>query len=395
MEKKPLITFAGMASWYLNHTAREAEKLGSLAAYWMGNKNTAGIPGSKYKRIWPYHLAQKAFYHLPFPNFEEQMRWKNLPFYDAWVKRQALPPSTNVVQGPMGSCEALFALANKSGGPILKVFDAPNSHPNSLFRIWQSECDKYIPGYQIPMDLATKKKISREIEMADMVLCPSFFVRDSMIANGVPEDKCFVSHFGVDTKIFTKRESPPDNPRFIAVGSLTLRKGQQYLFRAFQEVKRHLPNAELVCVGGIRADFAEEIKKWSGTFEHHEGISHPKLAQLLKTSTAFVLNSLEEGFARVLSEAMAVGLPIIASYESGATTVVRDGIEGTIIRPTDIEAIAEAMIRVSKDRNTNINMGEASFIAGGKSNTWNDYTKRLLNEYSRRMTSTTSTTIPK
>jgi glycosyltransferase involved in cell wall biosynthesis len=46
-----------------------------------------------------------------------------------------------------------------------------------------------------------------------------------------------VSHFGVDTAIFKKRASMPQNPRFISVGSLTVRKGQQYLFRAFEKVK--------------------------------------------------------------------------------------------------------------------------------------------------------------
>lgn len=351
----------------------------------MGNKRPTGVPRDKYKRIWPYHLAQKPFYHMPFINLEERMRWNNLPFYEAWIARQQIPEGTNVVQAPMGSCRALFRLADRNSKRILKVFDAPNSHPNTLFEYWQRECDLYSPGYRIPMPDWVFDQISREIENADMVLCPSNFVRDSMVQNGVSPSKCYVSHFGVDTSIFKKRDKLPEKPIFISVGSLTVRKGQQYLFKAFEIVKAQLPEAELICVGGVRPDFIGELKKWHGTFTHYEGVSHPKLAKMLSGATAFVLPSLEEGFARVLSEAMACGLPILASYESGATTVVRNGIEGIIIQPRDPEGIAVSMIRSAREKEENLRMGEAAYSAGAKSNTWSDYTNRLVTEYKRRL----------
>jgi glycosyltransferase involved in cell wall biosynthesis len=384
---KPKLLFSGMVSWHLGHTGREAEKLGALGGFWMGSSCPAEISPSFYKRIWPYHMAQKSFYHLPFPDFEERMRWRNLPFYDAWMARQTLPDGVNAVQGPMGSCEALFSMAERSGRPVLKVFDSTNSHPTSQFGHWQRECDLYSSGYQLPVAPWVRSRINREIEAADVILCPSHFVRDTMLLNGIPAEKCFVSHFGVNTAVFKRRVSLPDRPRFICVGSLTVRKGQQYLFRAFEKVKETLPAAELVCVGGIRPDFEKEIKKWKGSFTHYTGVPHAELARMLGESTAFILPSLEEGFARVLSEAMAVGLPILASYESGATTVVRDGLEGIIIHPRDIEGIAQAMLRMARDPDANLAMGEAAYLAGGKSNTWADYTLRLLNEYSRRLDS--------
>jgi glycosyltransferase involved in cell wall biosynthesis len=374
-----------MGSWYLNHTAKEANHMGHLAGYWMGNKRPTDIPLEKYKRIWPYHLAQKPFYHLPFTNIEERMRWHNLPFYDAWMARQTLPGDVNAVQAPMGSCEALFRLAERSGRKILKVFDAPNSHPTNLFGYWQRECDLYAPGYRIPIPNWIRSKINREIELADVVLCPSFFVRDTMLMNGIPSSKCFVSHFGVDTSIFKKRQSIPDHPVFITVGSLTVRKGHQYLFRAFEKVKAVIPDAELICIGGVRPDFQLEMKKWKGSFTHYTGVPHSELAKMLARSTAFVLPSVEEGFARVLSEAMACGLPILASYESGATTVVRDNEEGIIIQPRDINGIAGAMIRIARDEHENRRMGEAAFAAGAQSNTWSDYYRRLFKEYERRL----------
>lgn len=374
-----------MASWYMNHTARESELMGNLAGYWMGNKRPAGVPEEKYKRIWPYHLAQKAFYHLPYSDLEERMRWHNLPFYDAWVRSQRLPDGVNVVQGPMGSCEPLFEMARRKDSRILKVFDAPNSHPNTLFEYWQGECDEYSGGYRIPLPLSLRDRIRREIEAADLVLCPSLFVRDSMVANGVAPENCFISHFGVDTSVFTERLKLPEKPKFICVGSLTVRKGHQYLFEAFRRVKQQVPAAELVCVGDVRPDFHLEISKWRGTFTHHQSVPHAELAKMLSQSSAFVLASLEEGFARVLSEAMAAGLPILATHETGATTVVRDGIEGIILRARDVDSIVDAMIRMIREPNTNLAMGHAAYAAGAVKNTWNDYTRRLLAEYQLRL----------
>jgi glycosyltransferase involved in cell wall biosynthesis len=383
---EPRVLFSGMVPWYINHTAREAGKLNCLGGYWMGSACPKGVERDFYRRIWPYHLAQKAFYHLPFVDLEERMRWNNLPFYDAWISRQSLPDGVNVVHGPMGSCEALFRLADRSGRRILKVFDSPNSHPTTQFGYWQRECDLYAPSrYKLPVAQWVRSRINREIEAADVVLCPSDFVRDTMVLNGISPDKCFVSHFGVDTEIFKKRESLPERPTFISVGSLTVRKGQQYLFQAFEKVKEKLPDSQLICVGGMRPDFKKEIVKWQGRFEHFDNVPHSKLAEMLSKSTAFVLPSLEEGFARVLSEAMAVGLPILASYESGASTVVRNGVEGFILNPRDVDGLASAMLRMALNKEENIAMGDASYLAGGKSNTWADYTQRLLEEYSRRL----------
>jgi glycosyltransferase involved in cell wall biosynthesis len=377
--------FAGMASWHLGNTARQFQAMGALGGYWVGNTNRSGVRPTLYKRIWPYHLAQKSFYHLPFKSLEERMRWYNLPFYDAWMSRQALPTGVSVVQGPMGSCMALFELAKRSGRKVLKVFDSTNSHPTSQFGYWQRECDLYCPGYVVPPHQRVRSRIVREIESADLILCPSFFVRDSIVQNGIREQKCFVSPYGVDTELFTKRTTLPEQPRFICAGSVTLRKGHQYLFRAFEKVRSILPTAELICVGGLRPDFKIEMKRWQGSFLHLDILPQTCLATLLSSSTAFVFPSLEEGFARVLSEAMAAGLPILASYESGATTVIKNGVNGIILNPRDVEGMAHAMLLMATNREMNVALGNSSYEMGARSNTWSHYARRLYEEYQTRI----------
>jgi glycosyltransferase involved in cell wall biosynthesis len=82
---------------------------------------------------------------------------------------------------------------------------------------------------------------------------------------------------------------------------------------------------------------------------------------------------------------MAAGLPIIASYESGAATLVRDGVEGFIIHPREPGQIADAMIRLAQDRSLNQQIGECAYWKGAERNTWQDYGDRLLAEYERHL----------
>jgi glycosyltransferase involved in cell wall biosynthesis len=226
--------------------------------------------------------------------------------------------------------------------------------------------------------------MNRELERADIVLCPSKFVRDTMVTNGVPADKCWINPFGVDTSIFRPAPEPPAAPRFICVGTICLRKGHQYLFRAFEQVKRAVPAAELVCVGPFKADFRKERPRWEGLFEHHLSLTHAELAKLLQTCSVFVLTSVEEGFARVIPEAMAAGLPILTTYETGATTFVQDGVEGLIVPSCNPTATAEAMIQLARDPALRRKMGQAAYQAGAANNTWQDYGDRMLEEYRRR-----------
>ena len=377
----PRVLISAMLKWHLHQTAKAFEAVGALSGYWVSNANISGVSPEHYRRIWPYHLLKKPFYHLPYANLDEWTRWAFLAAYDAWVRRQKIPADCTVVMGPMGSCLPLFQMADTSGRRILKVFDAPNSHPQTYAALWQDECDKFIPGYRIPFPTWAVDRISREIEGADLVLCPSDFVKESMIARGVDEQKCFVRHFGVDTSIFKAREKLPENPVFVSVGSICLRKGHQYLFRAFARLKESHPGARLICIGGGRPDFRKEWPLWKDLIEHHPFLEHARIADILRNATAFVLASVEEGFARVLSEAMASGLPIIATHETGITTVTKHGEAAWIVPARDTPALHEALQALADDRNLNERMGRRALEIGRQSNTWQDYGDDILRAF--------------
>ncbi len=385
--RQPKVLLATADGWYLPQTARALAARDALAGLWISNKNSTRVPAETYRRCWPFHAAMKPFFHCAPQIWREKAFYAFFPIWKAWFQAQPWP-ECQVVHAIMGFATEPFDRAEKTGA--LKVVDCPNSHPTSYHGFWQRECDLWCPGERVPIPRRMFARMNRELERADVILCPSRFVRDSMLANGLPAEKCFVNPFGADVSIFRPREIIPANPRFIAVGTICLRKGHQYLFRAFELVKQQLPGAELVCVGDLKTDFRKEWPRWRDTVTHIHHLPHPELAKLLQSCTAFVFPSQEEGFARALVEGMAAGLPIIASPESGATTLVEDGVEGFIVRGRDPEQIADAMLRVAQDRELCQRMGEAAHRKGAIRNTWQDYGDRLLAEYADRLQRQTS-----
>ena len=377
------VLLATSRSWYLGHTARAFAIRDSLAALCMADKRPAGVPSDLYRRCWPYHVAMKFFYHCTSQILEEKATYFFSYLYDSWLENELRSHSYDVIQSIMGF--GIQGFRHPSSRGALKVVDCPNTHPVTYRGFWQRECDLWCRGEKVPIPGRFFRRMTQELEMADLILCPSVFVKETMLLNGLPETKCFVNPFGVDSQLFKSRSIIPTTPKFICVGTICLRKGYQYLFRAFELVKRVIPNAELICVGDYKRDFAKEKPKWKGSFTHIPHVDHTTLAGILQKCTAFVFPSQEEGFARVISEAMGAGLPIIASHESGATTLVRDGIEGIIVRGRDPQHIADAMIRVALDPKLNLKMGKAALEKGAAKNTWQDYGDRLLEEYQRRL----------
>ena len=376
---KVLLTTCG--GWHLPNTALAFEKREALAGLWITGKKPPSLPVSRYKRCWPFHLAMKPLYHAASQIVVEKMFYHLLPLWKQWLKSQEWP-ECNVVQAIMGYATEPFDHAEKVGA--LKVVDCPNSHPTSYYGYWQRECDLWCSGENVPIPQWMFSRMNRELERADLIV-QSKFCKDSMIWNGIPAEKVMINPMGVDTSIFRPRKIVPIKPRFIAVGTICLRKGHQYLFRAFEMVKRKLPDAELVVVGDYKTDFRKERSQWEGKFTHYSYLSHSELAKLLQTCTAFVFPSQEEGIARAQIEALAAGLPVIGTHEGGATTLVDDGVEGFIVRGRDPKHIAEAMIHVSEDRTLNEQMGNAAYKKGAVSNTWQDYGDRLLSEYCIRV----------
>jgi glycosyltransferase involved in cell wall biosynthesis len=79
-------------------------------------------------------------------------------------------------------------------------------------------------------------------------------------------------------------------------------------------------------------------------------MDQPDLVQVMHESHVMVLPSVLEGFGLVIPEAMATGLPVIASTHSAAPEIIRDGIDGFVLEPDDVDGLVRRLDELAADR---------------------------------------------
>ncbi len=139
----------------------------------------------------------------------------------------------------------------------------------------------------------------------------------------------------------------PDQPVILVLGRLAANKGQRYLVEAAPAILAHFPDARFVFAGNPagRAELDQRIGELS-LASHFSLIGfRPDVVNLLRSSDLFVLPSLAEGFSLSIIEALAAGLPVIATRVGGAAEILEDGRNGFLVPPGDVGALEQAVLR--------------------------------------------------
>ncbi len=193
----------------------------------------------------------------------------------------------------------------------------------------------------------TKSETDLEIEdqehtLAHLIVVPSKFVAQTLIASDVPASKIRINPFGADLEMFTVASDPSLNGPmvFLFIGALSARKGLPLLLQAWDQLKA--TNAELWIAGpGTVPDqtrrSSPDSVKWLGP------VSRQRLPGIFQRSHVFVFPSYFEGLAQVQIEAAACGLPVIGTTASGAAEIIADGETGYIIDPGNLEQLVERL----------------------------------------------------
>jgi glycosyltransferase involved in cell wall biosynthesis len=183
----------------------------------------------------------------------------------------------------------------------------------------------------------------------DYVLSPSTFVTDSFIAEGFSREQILRNFYPVDLSCFAPRNGPRPKDRPLSVittGALTLRKGTPYLFEAFRIVLKTIPNARLLLTNDVMDSMAPVMKKYSDLpIDWAPALPHAQLGERLRSADIFSMPSIEDGFGRTVTEALACGLPVIVTPNTGAADFVRPGVNGEIVPIRDAQAIADAILK--------------------------------------------------
>lgn len=246
------------------------------------------------------------------------------------------------------------------GEGVVRICEAVNAHQETQMEILAGEHKRLGVPFRPTYGPERRRRVA-EYDSADYVLGPSDFVLESFRARGFAPERLLKNPYGMPPV-----PSGIDGPsglndgvfRVLYVGQLTIRKGLRYLVKAFERLAP--AGAELTLVGptaeptGLEDQSVPENVKLSGVLKGEA------LQQAYRAADVFVQPSLEEGLSLVVGEAMAHGLPVIATHATGAGEILTDGQEGYLVESRAVDAVAERLVQLREDPNLRERMGEAA-----------------------------------
>lgn len=235
-------------------------------------------------------------------------------------------------------------------------------------------------GHGLRLDPVKGHKISTAVKNADLVTAISKNIESALIDAGASSDRIRAITNGVDLTRYNRSLSinirewlgiEQDTRLIVTIGRYSPRKGLDYLIRSMPEVLAQDASVRLVIVGNKTEALLPLIRELNldgrvvltGGISPSNGIlmagkvsttmdKEPDyLAELLRNSEFYVSAGVQnnaEGLSLAVLEAMASGLPVVATSISGNIDVVVDGVNGYLVKPADATSLAEAMLRLLK-----------------------------------------------
>lgn len=179
---------------------------------------------------------------------------------------------------------------------------------------------------------------------------------------GIPPERITVIYNGVDLDKFTQSErngKKSVTPHVGCVGTLRSVKGHRYLIEAIAAVREEIPHVHLSLVGdGPERGELDALRQRLGLNGCVSLLGmRDDVNALLRQFDVFVLPSLSEGISNALLEAMAAGLPVVATNVGGNPEVVQHGVTGLLVPPQDSRALADALLQLLSDPDARQAMG--------------------------------------
>lgn len=228
--------------------------------------------------------------------------------------------------------------------------------------------------------------------------------------------RCDTVFNGVDANLFyppAKRAFRSEQDVIVYVGRLSPEKGIHVLLDAFDRVLAFRPNARLELIGGsyvapidfiVNVDDDPSVKKLNrfyGKEGYHEfvqrrirmgletkvtcvgNLPHEQVADHLRRATLFVAPSLVETFGMPVAEAMATALPVVASRVGALPELIEDKKTGLLVNPDDSSALADAILRLLRDRRSAQELGKAARLRALQLFSWDSSAEKLRRLYAR------------
>lgn len=210
-------------------------------------------------------------------------------------------------------------------------------------------------------------RLAEKVAGASFACCIGQFARSQLMKLSPPLewDKFEIAPLGVDPQSFTPRpfRTHPDSFELLCVGRLVPAKGQYILLAAIRRLVKSRPNIQLRFVGdGPDREGLERIIAANGLSRNvtlEGSVNQDRIRAYYRQADIFVLASFAEGIPVVLMEAMAMEIPCISTFVAGIPELIRNDIDGILVRPSDDQELAAAIERLIDDPELRRRLGAA------------------------------------
>lgn len=255
--------------------------------------------------------------------------------------------------GPTGV--EMLPIATDLGIPLVVQF-----HGYDVFR--KDTVQELLPHYQTLFQKAAS------------IICVSEIMLQRLKEMGAPAEKLFHLPAFVRLDLFPYSDHSALPPSFLAVGRFAETKSPHLTILAFRQVVQEIPEATLTFIGkdggGELFEACAILVKALNleTHIHFKGVQdHQTVAQEMARRRIFVQHSLTtpvqgdmEGKPVAIMEAMAAGMPIVATQHSGIAELIEHDITGLLVAEYDIDGMAQAMLRLARDHDLARRLGRAA-----------------------------------
>lgn len=239
---------------------------------------------------------------------------------------------------------------------------------------------------------AHRPQIRWALGQADRIVAVSASLREVAVGLGIDRERIRVIPNGVDTAQFHLRDRaaaraavgiPAGRRVILSVGGIYEDKGQHLILEALPGLLRRFPETLLVMVGGFRRDGYEQRLRASierGGLAAHVRFAgsrpHEELPLWYAAADVFCLATKSEGWANVLLEALACGVPVVTTRVGGNAEIVRDERQGLLVERDDASGLGEALARALAT-----DWDRAGLAGYAAAHTWDEAADLVLDEF--------------
>ncbi len=278
-----------------------------------------------------------------------------------------------------GALETFKAAADLN---IRRIYDLPIAYWQTLRQLLAEEAGR-LPAWKETLaggvaDSERKlERKTRELELAEVVMCASQFVARSIPENARVNKRIVVAPFGSppSATAHDRTSAGGKKLRVLFAGSMSQRKGLGDLFAAARSLNRR--DVELVVMGAPQTQM-EFYRKEFGGFIHEGSRPHDQVLELMRGCDVFCLPSIVEGRALVMQEAMSQGLPLIITPNTGGEDLIDEGVTGFLVPIRRPDMIAEKIAWFVDNQAALPEMSRAARAKAARL-TWESYGRAVSN----------------